>query len=162
MMVGFVLGKGWLMLHLSVQVESLWTVNACQSQSWGGSWRVDKSMASLFFHPVNSPIASGGGMELELAAPGLAAVGQWGRPLGAFWGMWANAAGMRLVLTFAQPTQRQPNTGQKTLPAALSAAPGTVHGSSPLPPSRTKVLPDLRRGRWLGVGNRKGYGLHST
>ena len=39
MMVGLVLGKGWLMLHLSVQVESLWTlrssplVNAWQSQS---------------------------------------------------------------------------------------------------------------------------------
>ena len=41
--------------------------------AWGGSSRVDKSMASLFFHPVNSPIGSGGGMELELAAPGLAA-----------------------------------------------------------------------------------------
>ena len=49
-------------------------------------------MASLFFHLVNSPIGSGGGMELELAAPGLAAVGP---ALGAFGAcMWANAPGM--------------------------------------------------------------------
>ena len=88
------LALGGLVLSLGVWWAAWISVVICLTMwaAWGGSSRVDKSMASLFFHPVNLCIGSGGGMELELAAPGLAAVG---RPLALFGAcVWANAAGM--------------------------------------------------------------------